>query len=186
MEFTSLGGSDAKIIHSTVHGDERGSFARVWCADLFKAAGIDFVPAQGNSSTTRRRGALRGMHFQRSPHPDAKLVRCSRGRIHDIIVDLRQDSKTQGRVYHTELEADSGKMIYIPPGFAHGFQTLSDNVSMEYLMGTAYVPDLYDGFCYDDPYVSIEWPELVTDISDKDRSWPALAGRLPWHKAALV
>lgn len=180
MNFTSLGGSDAKLIDLKVHGDSRGSFARVWCTKLFEDAGIAFAPIQGNTSLTKTRGAVRGMHFQRAPHADAKVVRCSHGRIHDVIVDLREGSKTLGESFHVDLGADDGRMLFIPAGFAHGFQALTEDAIVEYLMGDAYYPELYDGARHDDPLLSIKWPEPVTEISDRDRSWPDLQARMPW------
>lgn len=180
MNFEFVADSDARLIIPVVHRDERGSFARTWCADAFHRAGITFVPRQGNSSLSAVRGTVRGMHFQRAPRPDAKIVRCSRGRIYDVIVDLRPGSPTRGRVYPVELAAETGAMLYIPHGFAHGFQTLAEDTLVEYLMGEVYVADLYDGFRYDDPALPISWPEPVRAISDRDRDWPDLAPRTSW------
>jgi dTDP-4-dehydrorhamnose 3,5-epimerase len=180
MKFVSLSGSDAKLIELDIRSDARGRFARTWCADLFEKAGIDFEPVQANTSVTKNRGAVRGMHFQRAPHEDAKVVRCSLGRIHDVIVDLRQGSDSPGAVYQTVLDGQGDTMLYIPGGFAHGFQALSDNVVVEYLMGAPYMPSLYDGARFDDPLLGISWPEPITEISDNDLRWPDLAGRMPW------
>lgn len=180
MKFEPIGDTDARLILPTVHRDERGSFARTWCSEMFKEAGITFVPIQGNSSLSTMRGTVRGMHFQRAPKPDAKVVRCSRGRIHDVIVDIRPESPTRGGVYALELVATSGAMLYIPGGFAHGFQTLVDDTLVEYLIGEAYAADLYDGFRHDDPALRIGWPEPVRVISDRDRGWPDLSPRAPW------
>lgn len=180
MKFLPLGQSDAKLIELVVHHDNRGEFTRTWCATSFARHGIDFCPIQGNSSVTRKRGAIRGMHFQRAPKIDAKIVRCTSGHIYDVIVDLRVASPTRGQVYTNELSPDSGTMLYVPGGFAHGFQTLSDNVVVEYLMGTDYVAELSDGFRYDDPMFKIGWPEPVTTISAKDVNWPLLSDRGLW------
>jgi dTDP-4-dehydrorhamnose 3,5-epimerase len=180
MRFTQVGASDARIVEAIAHGDERGSFARTWCARAFQDAGIDFSPAQGNTSLTRNRGTVRGMHFQRAPKADAKIVRVSLGAIHDVIVDLRSDSPTRGETYVTELAANTGRMLYVPAGFAHGFQTLSGEVIVEYLMGAEYAPTLYDGFRHDDPAMTISWPEPVSSISENDSKWPPLTGRIPW------
>ena len=135
------------------------------------------LPVQGNTSFTRPRGTVRGMHFQRRPKADAKLVRCTAGRIHDVIVDLREDSPTRGEIYVNQLAADIATMLYVPPGFAHGFQTLSDSTVVEYLMGVKIMPDLHDGFRYDDPAIGIVWPETVTVLSANDARWPPLADR---------
>jgi dTDP-4-dehydrorhamnose 3,5-epimerase len=177
MKFISLGNSGARLIELVVHGDDRGNFARTWCVNSFLEQGIDFSPVQGNTSFTAIRGTVRGMHFQRAPKADAKLVRCTRGRIHDVIVDLREDTTTRGQIYVNELAADIATMLYVPPGFAHGFQTLSNDTIVEYLMGVEYVPDLYDGFRYDDPMIGIPWPETVAALSANDAGWPLLADR---------
>lgn len=179
MRFEPLGASDAWLIQPVLHQDERGAFMRTWCASSFRAAGLDFVPAQGNSSVTKRRGSVRGMHFQRAPRADAKLVRCSAGRIHDVIVDLREGSPMLGQSVSTQLSAENGRLLFIPAGFAHGFQTLSDDVCVEYLMGVDYDPALADGFRHDDPAVRIVWPEPITVLSAADASWPDLTPRVP-------
>lgn len=184
MKFHPVGDSDARLIELTVHRDDRGGFARTWCAAMFSEAGIDFTPAQGNSSLTRTRGSIRGMHFQRAPRADAKIVRCARGRIHDVIVDLREASPTRGAAFAHELSEDGGAMLYVPGGFAHGFQTLTDDVVVEYLMGEAYVAELYDGFRHDDPAIGLSWPEPVTAISKGDQAWPDLRGRISWLAGA--
>lgn len=180
MKFVPLGNSDARLIELVVHGDMRGSFTRTWCAVSFAEHGVDFTPVQGNSSLTRKRGSIRGMHFQRSPKTDAKIVRCTSGKIYDVIVDLRPTSLTRGQVFANELAPSSATMLYIPAGFAHGFQTLEDDSVVEYLMGIEYVADLSDGFRYDDPMVGIAWPEPVSVLSDKDSAWLPLADRKPW------
>jgi dTDP-4-dehydrorhamnose 3,5-epimerase len=180
VKFIPLGDSDARLIELTVHGDTRGDFTRTWCAPSFAEQGIDFTPVQGNSSLTRKRGTVRGMHFQGAPKPDAKLVRCTSGRIYDVIVDVRPSSPTRGQVFAYELSPSSARMLYIPAGFAHGFQTLADDSVVEYLMGIEYVADLSDGFRHDDPMIGIKWPEPVSVLSDKDRAWPMLADRKLW------
>jgi dTDP-4-dehydrorhamnose 3,5-epimerase len=180
MKFLALGQSDARLIELVVHSDNRGNFTRTWCANSFAQHGIDFCPVQGNTSLTRVRGTVRGMHFQRAPKTDPKIVRCTSGRIYDVIVDLRAASSTRGQIYVNELTPASGTMLYVPAGFAHGFQTLSDDTVVEYLMGTEYVADLSDGFRYDDPMFAIVWPEPVTEISAKDVAWPPLADRDLW------
>lgn len=177
MKFIALGKSDARLIELAPRADERGSFTRTWCADSFAAQGIDFRPVQGNNSLTRVRGSVRGMHFQKAPKADAKIVRCTAGRIHDVIVDVRPTSPTRGQIFVNELAPSSATMLYIPAGFAHGFQTLEDNSVVEYLMGIEYVEELSDGFRYNDPVVGIRWPEPVTVLSPKDAAWPMLSDR---------
>ena len=120
------------------------------------------------------------MHFQRAPKADAKVVRCTAGRIYDVIVDVQPSSPTRGQIFVNELEPSLANMVYIPAGFAHGFQTLEDNSVVEYLMGIEYAADLSDGFRYDDPLVGIKWPEPVTMLSAKDASWPLIADRKLW------
>jgi dTDP-4-dehydrorhamnose 3,5-epimerase len=180
MKFIPLGSSDARLIELVVHVDERGSFSRTWCANSFSEHDIDFRPVQGNSSVTRVRGTVRGMHFQRAPKADAKIVRCTSGRIHDVIVDMRPTSSTRGQVFINELAPSPARMLYIPAGFAHGFQTLAEDSVVEYLMGIEYVADLSDGFRYDDPMIGIEWPEPVSVLSTKDAAWPLLSVRKLW------
>jgi dTDP-4-dehydrorhamnose 3,5-epimerase len=180
MRFVELGRSDARLIELNVRTDDRGSFARTWCAKTFADQGIDFTPLQGNSSVTRLRGSVRGMHFQRAPKADAKVVRCTAGRILDVIVDIRPNSPTRGEFFANELSPSNARMLYIPAGFAHGFQALTDDVTVEYLMGIEYVEELTDGFRYDDPVVGIDWPEPVSVLSARDAGWPALAERNLW------
>lgn len=180
MRFIKLGSSDASLIELDVHADDRGSFARTWCTRTFSDHGINFNPVQGNSSVTCLRGSIRGMHFQRAPMADAKIVRCTAGRIYDVIVDIRPNSRTRGEFFANELDPSTAKMVYIPAGFAHGFQALTDNVAVEYLMGIEYVEELSDGFRYDDPMIGIGWPEPVTVISKRDASWPQLVDRNLW------
>jgi dTDP-4-dehydrorhamnose 3,5-epimerase len=180
MKFVPIGETDARLIELKVHGDDRGHFARTWCADLFREAGIDFTPIQGNTSFTKLQGTVRGMHFQRAPKADAKIVRVTQGTIHDVIVDLREDSATRGQQIVTTLSADAPTMLYIPAGFAHGFQTQTDACLVEYMMGVEYVPDLYSGFRYNDPLLTIDWPQEVTSLSVNDTKWPDLGETVPW------
>jgi dTDP-4-dehydrorhamnose 3,5-epimerase len=180
VKFTALGNSDARLIELVPHVDDRGSFTRTWCADSFAEHGIDFRPVQGNNSLTKLRGSVRGMHFQRAPKADAKIVRCTSGRIYDVIVDMRPTSPTRGHIFVNELTPSRPTMVYIPAGFAHGFQTLADDSVVEYLMGIEYVADLSDGFRYDDPTIGIKWPEPVTVLSAKDAAWPLLVDRNLW------
>ena len=179
MRFEPLDGSGVFLIRLDVRRDERGAFARVWCADAFARAGIAFHPVQSNWSTTARRGTVRGMHVQRAPHGDSKLVRVTRGRIHDVIFDLRPSSPTLGRAFSIRLAEEDETALFVPAGFAHGYQALTDAVTVEYLHGEApYSPDHYDGFSPIDPDAAIEWPEPITLISEKDREYPPLGPRL--------
>ncbi len=180
MHFAAIGNGGARLIQPQVHSDERGSFMRSWCRGSFLEAGIDFTPIQGNCSHTGPKHAVRGMHFQREPRADAKIVRCTRGRIFDVIVDLREDASSRGEISSVELSAADGAMLYVPAGFAHGFQTLDEDTIVEYLISEAYAPELYDGYCFDDPALPIDWPHPVSITSENDRSWPSLASRMAW------
>lgn len=170
FEETPLHG--AFVITLEPHRDDRGSFARSFCRREFEAHGLSPVVSQCNISRNALRGTLRGMHFQRAPHEEAKLVRCSRGAIWDVIVDLRRDSATRGQWFGVELSDQNATQLYIPKGFAHGFQTLNDDTEVFYQMSDFYAPESADGFRYDDPLLRIDWPLPVSGISDKDRNWP--------------
>lgn len=152
--------------------DERGDFARSFCVEAFRDAGIDFTVAQANISRNHRRGTLRGMHFQADPVPDPKLVRCARGRIFDVAVDLRPHSRTFCRWTGAELDAGTQNALFVPPGCAHGFLTLEDDCEVEYLMGAPYVADLARGVRWDDPAFAIAWPHAPALMSDRDASYP--------------
>ncbi len=152
--------------------DSRGFFARTFCAKEFEAHGLKPTVAQCNLSFNYRKGTLRGMHYQMAPYAETKLIRCTRGAIYDAIADLRPDSRTY--LYHItiELTAENRKALYIPEGFAHGFQTLTDETEVVYQMGEFYTPGYAFGLRYDDPALAIEWPLPVSEISEKDLAWP--------------
>lgn len=151
--------------------DERGFFARTWCREEFARAGIAFEVAQASVSHSRRAGTLRGLHFARPPAREAKLVRCERGAVFDVIVDLRPASPTWRRHFCVVLDAQRRNALYVPPGVAHGFQTLADAAEVLYLMSEAYRPELGDGVRFDDPAFAIAWPQPVTCIAERDRSY---------------
>jgi dTDP-4-dehydrorhamnose 3,5-epimerase len=180
LEFVPTGAADAWLIQHDVHRDSRGDFARTWSSDDFEAVGIAFAPVQANVSTTSARGTIRGMHFQRAPQEEAKLVRCSRGRIWDVITDLRPASPTYRQSFWFEIGQGGSAAIFVPAGFAHGYQTLTDDVQVEYLMSERYAPELADGFRYDDPAAAISWPLPARLVSDRDLAWPPLAKRAFW------
>lgn len=162
----------AYLIEPEKRGDERGFFARAWCAREMAEHGLAAELAQANLSRSAQAGTLRGMHFQRAPHAETKLVRCTRGSLYDVIVDLRPGSPTYRRWFGAELSADNGRMLYVPEGFAHGFQTLEDDTEAYYLVSEFYTPGAEGGVRYDDPAFAIRWPRPVTVISPKDESWP--------------
>lgn len=157
--------------------DERGYFARAFCRREFASRGLDFNVAQCNISFNRTRGTLRGMHYQVAPHEEVKVVRCTRGALHDVILDLRPQSDTFRRWMSIELTAENGLMLYVPKGFAHGFQTLEDETEVLYLMSEDYHPESARGVRWDDPAFAIEWPaEERRIISTRDRLHPDFGG----------
>lgn len=153
--------------------DERGFFARTWCAEELAAHGLDPRLAQCDVSFNGKKGTLRGMHYQAAPHEEAKLVRCTMGAVYDVAVDLRDTSPVFRRWYGVELTAASRKALYIPAGCAHGFVTLRDASEVLYQMSTAFAPDAGRGFRWDDPAFAIAWPVAPAIVSDKDAEWPA-------------
>jgi dTDP-4-dehydrorhamnose 3,5-epimerase len=154
--------------------DERGFFARSFCQEEFRARGLDPVVAQCNVSFNQRRGTLRGLHFQDKPHEEAKLVRCTRGVIWDVIVDIREGSATRHRWYAVELSAENRRALYVPRGFAHGFQTLVDDSEVLYQMAEFYHPESARGLRWDDPEFSIPWPIPNPILSSRDTSYSLL------------
>jgi dTDP-4-dehydrorhamnose 3,5-epimerase len=171
---TSLPG--AWVIELEQLADERGWFARTYDADEFKARGLDPNVAQCNASFNTRRDTLRGLHYQAEPYGESKLVRCVRGAIFDVAVDVRPDSSTYRRWHGVELSAHNRRAFYIPPGLAHGFQTLADDTEVLYQMGSRYVGEAARGVRWDDPALAIEWPQPQREriISARDASFPDL------------
>jgi dTDP-4-dehydrorhamnose 3,5-epimerase len=156
--------------------DERGGFARLFCAETFAARGLVSTLDQISISYNRRAGTLRGLHLQRPPHAEAKLVRVTAGTIFDVAVDLRAGSPTFGQWFGVVLDASQRQQLYIPAGFAHGFQSLSDGAEVLYLISTAYAPESQDGVRWDDPAIGVAWPDPEGAIlSDRDRASPPLA-----------
>jgi dTDP-4-dehydrorhamnose 3,5-epimerase len=157
--------------------DQRGLFARVWCRRELAEHGLETEIAQCNTSFSKQRGTLRGMHFQRAPHGEVKFIRCSRGALYDVIIDLRPDSPTYRRWVGVELSVENRRALYVPRGLAHGFQTLQDDVEVFYMMSDFHAPDAEAGVRWNDPAFDIEWPVAEpTEISDKDVSWPDFVG----------
>lgn len=154
-------------------GDQRGFFARMFCSKIWAEHGLDPTIIQCNVSLTRKAGTIRGLHFQCSPYEEVKLVRCTQGKIFDVVLDLRPASSTFLRWDARELTADNHRMLYVPKGCAHGFQTLIDDSEVYYMVSTPFEPTADSGVRYDDPAFGIRWPLAVTDISEKDVSFPA-------------
>lgn len=170
--FTETSLQGAYIVELDPAEDERGFFARSWCENEFRAAGLAPRLCQCNISFNRRKGTLRGMHYQDDPFPEAKLVRCTMGSIYDVIIDLRRDSSTFCQWLSVELAAANRRMIYVPAGFAHGFQTLEDNSEVFYQMSEFYHPERARGVRWDDPAFGIRWPDDQRTISAADMSYP--------------
>jgi dTDP-4-dehydrorhamnose 3,5-epimerase len=152
--------------------DQRGSFARTYCRGEFEEHGLNANVAQCSISFNKRKGTLRGMHFQAPPHAEAKLVRCSRGSIYDVIIDLRPESPTFLQHIADVLSAENGKMFFIPEGFAHGFQTLEDDTEVCYQMSEFYAPEAARGFRWNDPAFNIKWPPAERLILQRDQEYP--------------
>ena len=168
----------AYLIELERRSDERGYFARGWCRDEAEARGLVGDMVQANVAYNRFCGTLRGMHFQASPHQEVKVVRCVRGAIYDVIVDLRPGSATFRGWLGVELSEANGQMLYVPAGFAHGYQTLSDDAEVNYLVSHCYVPDAERGVRFDDPAFAIAWPPAGERIiSAKDAAWPDFLGQ---------
>jgi dTDP-4-dehydrorhamnose 3,5-epimerase len=174
MKFTPAEIDGVWIVDLEPIEDERGFFARTFCADEFTSHGLDPTVAQCNVSLTRTAGTVRGLHYQVEPAAETKLVRCVRGAIFDVAVDVRPESPTRHRHVAVELSAVNRRALYIPVGFAHGFQTLVDDTEVEYQMGAPYTPGTDRGVRYDDPVLAIAWPLPVGNVSDRDRAWPLL------------
>jgi dTDP-4-dehydrorhamnose 3,5-epimerase len=174
MKFTPLALSGAFRIDLDRRGDARGFFARLFCREEFAEHGLATDWVQMNTSYSRERGTLRGLHFQRPPMAEAKLVRCLKGAIRDVIVDLRAGSPTYGQHAAIDLDDDNRAMVYIPQGFAHGFQTLTPDAELLYMHSAFYSPAHEGGVHHADPDIGIAWPLPVAEISDRDRNFPFL------------
>jgi dTDP-4-dehydrorhamnose 3,5-epimerase len=174
VRFVDTPLAGAYVVELEPIADARGFFARSFCANEFTTHRLDPRLVQCNVSYNVKRGTLRGMHFQKAPHAEAKLVRCTRGRVYDVIVDLRPDSVTYLRWFGLELSADNRKMLFIPQEFAHGFQTLADDSEMFYQMSEFYHGESASGVRWDDPALAIQWPIADPIVSDKDRSYPLI------------
>ena len=179
MRFLETKFCDAWLIEPERVHDDRGYFARAFCDREFKQRGLGTAFVQHSRSLSAKAGTLRGMHCQLPPHAEVKLVSCYSGAIWDVIVDLRPASRTYRAWQAFELSAENGRQLYIPAGFAHGFQALSNDAGVNYLISSYYEPAASTGIPYDDPAVGIEWPLPVTAISERDLSWAPLASREP-------
>lgn len=173
MIFTETGLKGAFVIEPELKRDDRGFFARTWCLREFERHGLSTRLVQCNVSFNRKRGALRGMHYQVRPHAETKTVRCTAGAVFDVILDLRPDSPTFLEWRAVELTSSNYRTLYVPEGFAHGFQAISDNTEIFYQMSEFYEAGSARGFRYDDPKFRIDWPLPVSEISNQDLAWPS-------------
>jgi dTDP-4-dehydrorhamnose 3,5-epimerase len=174
MRFTETDLTDAWVINPDPHADDRGRFMRAWCTKEFADHGLNFLPVQANMGFSVRKGTVRGMHYQDEPALEAKLVRCTRGAIFDVALDLRPGSPTYGRWYGVELSAENGRMLYLPELCAHGCQTLEENTEIYYMTSAFYTPYAVRGVRFDDPAFGIQWPLAVTVVSEQDSNWPLI------------
>jgi dTDP-4-dehydrorhamnose 3,5-epimerase len=170
--FTETKLPGAFVIDLELREDDRGVFARTFCAQEFEAHGLKPTVAQCNLSFNHKAGTLRGMHYQTAPACETKLVRCTKGAIYDVIIDIRPDSPTYMQHIGVELTAENRWILYVPEMFAHGYQSLTDGAEVFYQVGEFYTPGYEGGIRYDDPAFKIEWPVPVTVISEKDAAWP--------------
>lgn len=174
MKFSEIPLKDAYCIELDPVEDERGFFARSWCVNEFKNHGLNPNLVQCSVSFNHKKGTLRGLHFQSKPHDETKLVRCTMGAIYDVVVDLRPDSPTFKQWFGVEMTSKNRKAMYVPEGFAHGFQTLEDDTEVFYQMSEYFHPESARGVRYDDPDIGIEWPISKMTISPADNSLPLL------------
>lgn len=172
MIFTETKLKGAFVIEVQKLEDDRGFFGRTFCQKEFEKAGLNPHVAQANVSYNKKKGTLRGMHYQVEPYGEIKLVRCTRGAIYDVIIDVRRDSSTFKQWVGIQLKEGAYTMLYVPEGFAHGFLTLEDETEVIYQVSQFYTPGSERGIRYDDPVFRIDWPSDIQVISDKDRSWP--------------
>jgi len=177
LKFTPTNLEGAFIVELELLEDERGFFARSFCQNEFRTHGLDTLIAQCNVSFNRRRGTLRGLHYQDKPYEEAKLIRCTRGAIWDVLVDLRESSSSRYRWFGAELSAENCRALYAPRGFAHGFQTLMDNSEVLYQMSEFYHPESSHGLRWDDPALGISWPLPNPILSPRDLSYALLSQR---------
>lgn len=174
MKFVETPIQGAWLVEPAPHLDDRGRFMRAWCRQEFENHAVAFTPVQANMAYSHKQGTIRGMHFQVAPALEAKLVRCTRGSLFDVVVDLRSGSPTYRNWYGARLSADDGRMLFIPEGCAHGCQSMEDSTELHYLTSSMYAPDHARGLRFDDPAIGVQWPLPVTSISEQDRTWPLL------------
>ncbi len=174
MNFTPTPLQGSFVVEPIGVTDDRGWFGRIFCKKEFSEIGHDKEWVQLNHSSTNKKGTVRGMHFQIHPYREIKMVKCVSGAVYDVIIDLRKDSPTYLKWFGQELTSENRKMLYIPEGFAHGFQTLTDQCNLIYFHSEYYVPNAEGGIRYDDPSIKIKWPQNIILVSERDSSHPYL------------
>ena len=174
MIFTETPLAGAYVIELDRKGDDRGYFARTFCVQEFEAQGLVTQFVQANTSLSADPGTMRGLHYQRAPAEETKLMRCIQGAMWDVIVDIREGSPTYLQSFGAELSAENGRQMYVPKGFAHGFMTLKPDTIAAYMVDAFYTPGVEGGFCHDDPGLGIHWPMAASVVSEKDRTWPLI------------
>ena len=172
LRFMPAAVAGAVLIDPILRQDDRGHFSRAWCLKEFVENGIDFVPVQANTGFSHKKGTTRGLHFQVAPALEAKLVRCTKGSVFDVVVDLRPDSPTRLQWYGVELRSDKYQLLYVPEGCAHGYQSLEDESDLFYMTSQYFTPRAAHGVRFDDPAFGINWPLVPTAVSEQDRNWP--------------
>lgn len=175
MRFIETGISGAWVVDPTPRVDNRGRFLRAWCVQEFADHGLKFTPLQANMGFSMCKGTIRGMHFQKAPSVEAKLVRCTRGAMFDVVVDVRSESPSYGKWFGVELTPENARMLFVPERCAHGYQTLEDGTEMHYMASAFYDPSAASGVRFDDPAFGIQWPLAAVAISEQDRNWPFVA-----------
>ena len=172
MKFKQTKLADCYVIELDRFSDSRGWFSRTFCSEEFKSIGLEDAWKQHNHSFTVKKGTIRGLHYQKMPATEIKLIRCIAGKVYDVALDLRSESSTYLKWHAEELSAENQKMIFIPKGFAHGFQTLTDNAELLYCHSETYQPEYEMGLNYSDQKLQIQWPLSITEISDRDKNHP--------------
>jgi len=153
------------------HNDERGFFSRIWCKKEFEQYNLETEIVQCNIAYNKKKGIVRGMHYQKGENAEVKVVSCISGSVYDVVIDLRKNSATFGKWLGCKLSADEHNALYIPKGFAHGYQTLTQDATLSYMVSSFYAPDSEDGVRYNDPKFAIKWPLQITGVSEKDKKW---------------
>jgi dTDP-4-dehydrorhamnose 3,5-epimerase len=174
VKFLKCEVAGAWLVEPAPHQDVRGRFMRAWCRREFADQGIEFMPLQANMGLSIEKGTIRGMHFQVAPAPEAKLVRCTRGGVFDVVVDLRPTSPTYRSWYGATLSAENGRMLFVPEGCAHGCQSMVDDTEIYYMTSAFYSPNEVRGIRFDDPAIGIRWPLRPSSVSAQDCNWPLL------------